>query len=375
MKKVIVLYKFLPQWRIDFFNKLRIALLANNITLELIYGKMKGPAASKMDEVECEWGKFVGNKFIKLGEKEFIWQPATKFIKDADLVIVEQANKLLINYYLILRKILAKKKIAFWGHGLNLQDNPDSLSNKFKRIYSTKTDWWFAYTEGVKKKVMQFGFPEEKITVLNNTIDTSLLLEEYNRLKNNKIADIKRKYNIGEGPVGLFCGGMYKEKRLDFLIESCKRIRNEIKNFEMIFIGGGPDSIKISTAAKKYEWIHYLGPLFNEQRVPFFYMSDIFLMPGLVGLAIIDSFAMQTPMITTNFKYHSPEIEYLKNDYNGIMTENDIDAYTKEVINLLSNKNKLDELKINCKKSIEKYSLDHMVENFKEGVLKCLDPS
>ena len=31
MKKVIILYKFLPQWRVDFFNRLRNELLKENI--------------------------------------------------------------------------------------------------------------------------------------------------------------------------------------------------------------------------------------------------------------------------------------------------------------------------------------------------------
>ena len=52
-------------------------------------------------------------------------------------------------------------------------------------------------------------------------------------------------------PVGLYCGGMYKEKRLDFLLESCKIVKQNIPNFEMIFIGAGPESNKIKECCKQ----------------------------------------------------------------------------------------------------------------------------
>jgi L-malate glycosyltransferase len=35
------------------------------------------------------------------------------------------------------------------------------------------------------------------------------------------------------------------------------------------------------------------------------------LMPGLVGLAVLDAFADGIPRVTTVIEYHSPEIEYL----------------------------------------------------------------
>lgn len=372
MKRVVILYKFLPQWRMAFFNKLKATLEEDDIILELVYGKLKGTASNKKDEVVLNWGKYVENSFISMGGKELIWQPATKHIKNADLVIVEQANKLLINYYLIIRKIFLGKTFAFWGHGQNLQENPKSFANRFKKIYSCKTDWWFAYTENVRQKIVEIGFNQNKISVLNNTIETDFLISAYNLQTAEKIQRIKDEYQIGEGPIGLYCGGMYKEKRIDFLLEACNRIKSQIDNFEMIFVGGGSEAEKIKAASSKFKWIHYIGPVFDKGKVPFFFMSDLFLMPGLVGLAIIDTFAMQTPIITTNYEYHSPEIEYLENNVNGVMTQNNIKEYAEEVVCLLKNKSRLEMLKENCKTSAKKYPLEYMVNSFKTGILKCL---
>lgn len=372
MKKVLILYKYLPQWRVDFFNLLRDLLAQNNIELNLVYGKLKGDGAKKNDEVDLNWGLFLPNKIIKLGRFELYWQPAIKQIFKSDLIIVEQANKLLINYLLILLRIITNKKLAFWGHGVNLQDKPNSFGNRFKKLYSQQCDWWFAYTAKVKERVIKNGFPNDKITIVQNAIDTNSLSKKYSELSAGDIQRTKEIYKIGKGPVALFCGGMYNEKRLNFLLESCFLIKNNIPGFEMIFLGAGPEDYKITEASKNHSWIHSLGAKFNEDKVPFFKMADILLMPGLVGLAILDSFAMQTPIITTDYPFHSPEIEYLEDGVNGIMTKNDVVSFSQNIVQLLKDNSKLKLLNIGCIKSAKKYTLENMVDNFADGIIKVL---
>ena len=57
MKKVTILYKYLPQWRVDFFNRLKDSLQIEGIELSLIYGKLKNADSSKKDEVDLPLGK------------------------------------------------------------------------------------------------------------------------------------------------------------------------------------------------------------------------------------------------------------------------------------------------------------------------------
>jgi len=137
-------------------------------------------------------------------------------------------------------------------------------------------------------------------------------------------------------------------------------------------IGAGPEAEKVLIAKKKRKWIHYLGPRFNEEKVPYFKLSSVFLMPGLVGLAILDTFAMETPLITTQYPYHSPEIEYLLPDQNGVMTENNPDSYSKKVIELLRSPEKLNQLRRGCRSSAPLYTNEKMVTNFTKGIINCI---
>jgi precorrin-6B methylase 2 len=59
-------------------------------------------------------------------------------------------------------------------------------------------------------------------------------------------------------------------------------IKNAVPDFEMIFVGGGPDEKRVKVAAEKYEWVHFPGPKIDEEKVPYFMLSRLFLMPGLV---------------------------------------------------------------------------------------------
>jgi len=94
-------------------------------------------------------------------------------------------------------------------------------------------------------------------------------------------------------------------------------------------------------------------------------------MPRLVGLAILDSFAMQTPIIATSNPYHGAEFDYLENGINGIITDDNIDDYSNTIIDILKSDKQI-ELIEGCKLAAGKYTVENMVENFKRGILSSL---
>lgn len=371
MKKVLIIYKFLPQYRKDFFELLKDELAKENIELTLIYGRLKNEA--KKDEIDLEWGIFIPNITFSILGRDLIWQPCLKHLKDKDLIIVEQANALLLNYYLLLRRIFLKAKFAYWGHGLNRQNKADSIFNKFKLLLIKKCDWWFAYTESVKQLLISVRYCENKITVVQNSIDTKYLRESYEKISIEHINELAKKLNIKSKQVAIYCGAIYKEKRIEFLLSAAELIKKEISEFHLIIIGSGPDKYLIESFCVDKPWIHYLGPKFGADKIAYFKMSKIFLMPGAIGLAILDAFALQTPMITTNYEFHGPEIDYLENNINGIITENDLSTYATNAVEVLLDNERLKILEKNCRVSSKKYSNENMVSNFKTGLLKCLN--
>lgn len=350
-----------------------MSLRESNIELILVYGRMTKGEYTKDDERELDWAIFRENRIFKLGNHELIYQSCLDLINDVDLIIVEQANRLLTNYLLMIMSKFGKFKFAYWGHGSNLQMNENGFWNRFKTLFLGISDHWFAYTDGTRKFLLSKGIPDMKITVVNNAIDTEELRELYKTISDEEINSVKEKLNLSGDNIGLYCGALYKEKRIEFLIESIQLIKQEVPDFQFIFLGGGPDSDLVRKEANKRSWIHYCGPKFDHEKIPYFKLSKVFLLPGAVGLAILDSFATETPMITTDYSFHGPEVEYIVNNQNGIISKNEIGSFASEVVNLMNNDNVLERLRNGCRESSLEYTNDKMVEKFKIGVKKCLE--
>ncbi len=368
-KKVVIIQNIIPHYRKEFFEKLKEKLDREGVEFRLIYGV--GSDNGK-GEVDFSWGTVIQPINIKIGKLVLFWRPCLSHLKNADLVICEQSNKNLITYYLMIARLFSKMKFAFWGHGRNRQSDKNSFSNKFKRFFIKNVDWWFAYTNQVKEELANLGYPENQITDVQNAIDTSNLIEEYNNFE-NKESSIKVELRIDSDNIAIYCGRIYSNKRIDFLLQAADHIKQQIPDFHLLIIGTGEQLTMLKQNIINKPWIHYLGPKFGLDRVKYFRISKVLLMPGLVGLAIVDSFALQTPIITTNYPYHSPEISYLANGINGVITENNLESYSNAVVELLTNREKLEKLQSGCKLSKEKYTIKNMVSNYFQGISNCIN--
>jgi glycosyltransferase involved in cell wall biosynthesis len=376
MTKIAIISKTVPIYRRDFYNELRRVLSENKIELLLLYGQPSRRDALKNDTTDIEWAVKVPSKIWEFGRTELYWQPILSYLKDVDLVIVEQASKLLINYVLLLQYWLKVRKLAFWGHGKNFQEkSANRLGEWIKRRVSTRIHWWFAYNEMSALVVREMGFPPERITSVQNAIDTRALTQALENLTLKEIEKTRTDLNLHSANVGIYAGGLYPEKRLSFLLESLHLIRRQIPDFEMIFIGGGVDAPMVEQAAAQYSWIHYVGPKFDREKVPYFAISKLFLMPGLVGLGILDTFALETPLVTTQIPLHSPEISYLQNDVNGLMVDNasNPQVYADAVIRLLLNEDARQKLVDGCISVRNVYTIEIMVSRFAQGIIKSLE--
>lgn len=375
MKKVAIIQRVLPHYRVAFFHGLREALVQEGIELELFYGQEYPGTVPKTVDLNVDWAHRLENHYSTLLGVELVWQPCLKPLRDADLVIMEQANRLLINYLLLFSRWINKRpKLAYWGHGRNMQaDASRNWRESFKRLLTNSVDWWFAYTAMSAKTVISGGFPAEKITLVQNTIDATALNRAADALSAARLDGLRAELGIeASDKVGVFCGGMYADKKLDFLLEACEAIHARVPDFHVVLIGNGPEQGKVEAAAARWSWVHYVGPVYGPDRVTYFKLGSALLMPGLVGLAIVDSFVTETPIFTTDLPLHSPEVAYLQDGINGMMTDFSVKAYADAVAAYLEDGAAQEKLKRGCAESARLYTLENMVANFAAGIKNCL---
>ncbi|GJM63533.1 glycosyltransferase family 4 protein [Persicobacter diffluens] len=367
-KRVLIIQKSLPHYRIPFFEGLRTQLKDQNIELQLAYGKGSQFDQAKKDQSDLAWAIPYDNSVFHFLGKEFYWQPLKQLVKSFDLIIVEQANRLLFNYWLMGNRVLNNYQLAYWGHGLSKNRGVGKFSKFFKQQLLQQVDWWFAYTEGVKNFLLQEGLSSEKITVVDNAIDTKQFITDLQGLDSDYLEALQKQYGIGKGLKAIYCGGIYAEKKPKMLLEAVIKIRSSISDFEMMVIGAGDEAYIWKEAAEKHDFIHYLGAAFGKKKAAFFKMADVFLNPGLVGLAVLDSFAAECPMITQPYEFHSPEFSYLKHGINGWVGSAQTEDYSNEVIQVLQDASLLNQLKAGCRAASTQFTIENMIENFALGI-------
>ncbi len=370
MLRVCIVQRRLTHYRVPLFVALRDLLAERGIQLELVVGQGTPAEEKKQDAGELPWAKTASTHYL-LGER-LCWQPLGCFLEGMSLVIVTQENKLLQNHLLMFRP--RRFKLAFWGHGANLQSaNPNGLKERFKRWTTNQVDWWFAYTKTSAGLVNDAGFPDDRITVLNNAVDTSELQRLRQSVSQAETQALRESLGFGMGQVGVYVGSLYADKRLDFLFTAAEVIRREIPGFHLLIVGEGPEREKVRSWCGAHSWARWVGARFGREKVAYMSVAEVMLSPGAVGLGMMDAFVCETPMITTDCGNHGPEIAYLENGINGVMTANDLTAYAGASVRLLRDARALDALRAGCAASTQEYTVEHMAHRFADGIVRCLE--
>ncbi len=367
--RVVIVERQLLHYRAAFYERLRDLLRADGVELQLLVGKGTPIEEKRRDEVVVHWATPIATRYFLGGA--LCWQPFGVYARDADMVIVGHENKMLYNLWLIFFN--RPKRIAFWGHGANLQSSkPNGLKERFKRWTVRKVDWWFAYTESSAKLVEKAGFASARITVVENAVDTAKMRTECAGITWEDSHRLRESLGLEEGPIGLFVGSLYREKMLGFLLEAAHLIRRSVPGFSLLIVGAGPEQGAIHEAVKSFPWIRCLGPLRGKRKSEVLMLADIMLNPGLVGLGILDSFVSGKPMFTTNCGIHSPEISYLSNWKNGVMTPMNRKIYAETVSEVLQHPEMIEILRQGALSSASRYTLENMASRIRDGICACL---
>jgi glycosyltransferase involved in cell wall biosynthesis len=131
-------------------------------------------------------------------------------------------------------------------------------------------------------------------------------------------------------PVYLFVGRMMWYKNVRLILDALKRLRNEDKDFRMIFIGGGADAEEIEKYASELELsdkCFFKGPVRDRAILRAWYTrADLFLFPSTFdtnGLVVREAAACGTASILI---YGSAASEGVVSGKNGFLIDEEPEA-------------------------------------------------
>ena len=370
MTIVKILYPWMPDYRVDFFRELVQLGLGDKITYQVFAGSPPRELGKPQAQQTASEFFQVQSKEIVLFQRSIIRYQVDKSWREADLVIVEHSVRSLNTWVWTL--FTKPKKIAMWGHGRTYTKKKYGFEEKIKEWLTRKSDWFFSYTEGGKRALIESGYPLTNISVINNSSPISIQLDKIN-LEPKEIDSFPKDYELYDKKVGVFIGAFSKDKRISMLLEAAQIINQAIPNFCLVFFGEGPEGFRIREASRTKPWIK-MAPYATPRILKLISLSaDVILMPGRVGLIAVDSFALGVPIVTTNFEYHAPEFEYLRHNKNSIITEDNVLQYAKGVIALLQDSETKTQLGKQCLNDSVKYNIKTMARSFHDGVKSCLN--
>ena len=345
MKNILLLYPEMLFYKISIFNKLSVYMENRGYKLIIWYRKIYDP------NNECTF--------------HYI-QDTSMTLKNYRKVIEENQIEAIMNIlyksdpgYLFYLGSLIKTKILgipliFYGHGIDKQKD-QWLRNILYNLMYFLFDGIILYTPGEKSKIWKrFHY---KITCANNTLDINDMgIQESREL-------IKARYHIKSQKVILTTGRLQSRKRIEILSDIF--IRNYKNSPDVTWILVGPDlSDNVCKAIKGISNIHYLGPVYDRKKMAeIFSISDLYCMPGALGLGIVEAFYWGLPVLTMAVN-HGPEAYYLRSDHNSLIArdKNELELMIHDI--LFDDEKRL-MFSLNARKVFfEEATLDKMFEGF-----------
>ena len=182
-------------------------------------------------------------------------------------------------------------------------------------------------------------------------------------------------------PIVLFICRLHPQKRPFLMLEIAKRVRKEIKNIAFVVVGDGPQKKELESAVRSKDLNHtvYFAGAQREVR-PFYQDAKVTLICSLkegLSLTSYESCSMGVPVVTSDVGGQKDLIDNTvgalipcsQNESADldvrIFSEEEVEAYSNAIINILSDEAKWQSMSIASRARIEKaFTIKGMVQYF-----------
>ena len=206
-------------------------------------------------------------------------------------------------------------RVPFLVHGEHGTIERRTINRYFQRIIWGYFDAVLSVTHNHKKKLSKsIGFPEQKITVLQNGVNTDL----FHSMPGTRIFGMKDKYIIGT------IGRLVPVKNQALLLKAFAEAKKNNDNLFLVIVGEGPleNSLKEQVHNLKItDDVLFTGRRFDIPQV--LNSLDLFVLPSLsegMSNTILEAMSCGLPVIATRVGGNPELINYREN---GILVESD----------------------------------------------------
>jgi len=254
-------------------------------------------------------------------------------------LIAEFALRMSSSYSLpLMRRTGRLKRLAFWTHGLQIDQQPLWIRNiairNLRLPLLASADVLATYTESGRRWAAA-SLPATPCIALGNALDTAAI---------ERAAKAATPIRHGQ-PQLLFIGRFTADKAIPEMLDTFALVQRACPGAALTLIGDGPDRAKLERQARERfgEAVLITGALHEERELaPHFLGADLLLMPGAAGLSVNHALAYRLPIVAFNEgavggPHHHPEIEYVRAGVSGaLVSPATAEAMAAKVVELVA---------------------------------------
>lgn len=372
--KTVILYRVIQEWRRPVFERLADC---PEIDLEVWYGcDFPGTKVVSTNE-PCEFSKRklfsvpVNFSFLKAG----LLLPYSPFLffsllrHRPEVVICEGASNLFNNFTAFLYAKLFRKRIIQWGLGEIRSKNKSLLRSSLDLIIrpvEKYSDACIAYSSiGYDYYYSVRGTSEGVFTAVN-VVDTDMRRHALTIYKNS--ASYSKKELSRSTFDILFVGALEANKNIEILVEAFDDVYALHKDVRLTIVGDGAHAdrlIEFANYKKSRKNIVFTGKVTKGIEC-YFAHSDIFVLPGLGGLAVSDALCHGVPVICGIGDGCEAD---LVNSMNGIIDDQlDKGKIKKYLIELLECPDRLSMMKLAAEETTKKLNIANYIKQIMNSI-------
>lgn len=369
-RRVAIVQPAVHQYRLPFLTRLIAAAEKEDIHIDVFRGETPSAIRARADSGDATFIRGLRTREWTIRDKALFYRSTSSVRRGRyDLVILEQAVRNIESYELLAR--MGRRRTAFFGHGRTYTKDVAPRQEALKHWLTRRGTWFFGYTQRGVDAVVERGFPRERTTVFNNTIDSAALQADLSAISDTEVAEFSRLHGL-RGSTAIYLGGLDTYKRIPFLLESAVMAHEQCSDFRLLIAGNGSDRPLVDEFVARYPWAIYLGGVYGRDKALALKAAQAVSIPGAIGLVALDSLVAGIPIVTTNYPYHGPEFDYLVDGDTAVITHDDVQAYASGLIAFLTDQDRLEAMGKRCKVEARKYSLEHMVDSVLKGIKSAL---
>ncbi|MGU3357836.1 glycosyltransferase [Microbacterium sp. M4A5_1d] len=365
MRELSIVQPYVPRYRVAFFDGLERALRDDDVRLRVIAGEPTKSQKARGDSATAGWLETVAPRIVEIGSRHLSLTYSRSLWRGSDAVIVPHQGSSLDAMSALAHR--GQARVGVWGHIASYTSPLNAVDGLVERWQLRRAHHVFAYTPGGAEFARNAGVAPRDITTVMNTIDSDELRSALDQLSVAEAQAALRARGVPDGPYLAYIGGLDESKRIRFLAAALDLAHRRGADVHIVVLGRGDQAELLDRAVARGQ-VTRLGYGGVAEKAAVLRGARAVVNPGRVGLLAVDCLASRTPLITTDWPWHAPELEYLRGEDFTQVVADDAGAFAEAMAATMQGASPR-----RVADWPDPPTLDDMVENFRRGVRLMLD--